>query len=234
MERGNPVILIVDNEIEICDLFRDFFDFMGYQSMVETDGEKAIQELETYSYDLLFIDLKLGSVSGVDILKLSKELHPDAEVIVVTGYGSEETVLKTLQYGAFSYIQKPISFSEIRIQTQQALAKRRFSLKTRDVRAILDNGNPQLAKHLEDLLNLDRFASFMNLSIDIETLADSILNGVAGILPGCYYSFLFFDDVNREMVISSDEPVKRDVAYVIESQMREYFEGLTNRELGDR
>ncbi|MHB9030725.1 MAG: sensor domain-containing diguanylate cyclase [Candidatus Latescibacterota bacterium] len=234
MERDNPVILIVDNEIEICNLFRDFFDFMGYQSLIETNGDKAINEMESYSYDLLFVDLKLGSVSGVDILKRSKEIHPDAEVIVVTGFGSEETVLRTLLHGAFSYIQKPISFSEIRIQTDQALARRRFTLKTKELRAIVGNEKPALAKHLDDILSLDRFSTFINLTIDIETLADSILSGVAGIIPGCYYSFLFFDDVNREMVIFSNELVKRDVAFVIESQMREYFEGLVNRELGDR
>lgn len=234
MVRGKPVILVVDNEIEIGNLFRDFFDFMGYESIVETDGEKVLRELAGIDYDLLFVDLKLGAVSGVDILRRSKELHPDAEVIVVTGYGSEETVLKTLLHGAFSYIQKPISFTEIRIQTEQAFAHRRFNAKTRELRLSLGDAGTVFGKHLDTILSLDRFSAFVNLTIDMETLADSILSGIAGILPGYSYSFLFFDEVNREMVIFADDQANSSTASVVEVQMKEYFEGLVNREMGNR
>jgi diguanylate cyclase (GGDEF)-like protein len=233
MSERKPSILIVDNEIEICNLFRDFFDFMGYESVIETNGEKLINELKTYQYDLMFVDLKLGNVSGMDILMLSKRVHPDAEVIVVTGFGSEETVLKTLNYGAFSYIQKPISFSEIKIQTEEALAKRRLNIKTRLLRGKLQSAGRSYLKHLDDILNLDRLSTFLNLTIDIETLADSILSGMAGILPGCYYSFLFFDDINREIVIFSKDPISRKTVEKIEMHIREFFENLVNRDLTD-
>lgn len=233
MERDRSLILIVDNEIEICNLFRDFFDFMGYDSIVETDGEKVLRDLDKIDYDLLFVDLKLDSISGIDILRRSKEVHPDAEVIVVTGFGSEETVLKTLLHGALSYIQKPISFTEIKVQTEQALARRRFNRLTSAVRGIVENADPALARHLDDILNLDRFSLFVNLTIDMESLADSILNGIAGIIPGRYYSLLFFDDVNREMVIYADEPRHGIPASSIEAQMLRYFQGLVNRELSD-
>ncbi len=105
MSLSKAKIFIVDNEKEICILFKDFFDFIGYESFYETDGEKILNELDTIDYDLIFVDLKLDTISGIEILKKSKIVHPLSEVIVVTGYGSEETVLKTLQYGASSYIQ---------------------------------------------------------------------------------------------------------------------------------
>jgi diguanylate cyclase (GGDEF)-like protein len=231
MNEKKPVILIVDNEIEICNLFRDFFDFMGYESVIETDGEKVLRELDTYQYDLMFVDLKLDNASGMDILMRSKSVRPDAEVIVVTGFGSEETVLKTLNYGAFSYIQKPISFSEIKVQTEEALAKRWFNTKTSLLRDRLRSEGSSHLKHLDDILNLDRLSTFLNLTIDIETLADSILSGVAGILPGYYYSFLFFDDVNREIVIYSNDSIPRKIAEKIESHIKEFFENLVNRDL---
>jgi diguanylate cyclase (GGDEF)-like protein len=233
MSGNKPVILIVDNEIEICNLFRDFFDFMGYTSIIETDGEKIIREMGSYRYDLMFVDLKLDNASGIDILRKSKAVHPDAEVIVVTGFGSEETVLKTLTYGAFSYIQKPISFSEIKIQTEEALAKRLFNTKTRLLGEALRAGNSNHSRHFENILNLDRFSTFLNLTIDIESLGDSILSGMAGILPGYCYSFLFFDDVNREIVIYSAGSLHRSAVEKIESQIREFFENLVNRDLSD-
>ncbi len=231
MSQNKPTVMVVDNETEICNLFRDFFDFIGYRTIVETDGDKVLHDLDTYEYDLLFVDLKLGSISGVDILRKSKIIHPDSEVIVVTGFGSEETVLRTLEYGAFSYIQKPISFSEIRIQAEDALAKRRFNSRTSRIRDLLGTMDPSLVRHLENLTNLDRLSTFVNLSIDMESLADSILSGTAGILPGYFYSFLHFDEINRELVIYSDQPVGRALTEKIESQMRTYFEGMLNREV---
>ena len=78
---------------------------MGYESTYETDGEKALANLESYKYDLLFLDLNLESMSGLEILKKSRIVHPLSEVIVVTGYGSDTTVLQTLNYGALSYIR---------------------------------------------------------------------------------------------------------------------------------
>jgi diguanylate cyclase (GGDEF)-like protein len=231
MSENKPMILIVDNEIEICNLFKDFFDFMGYDSMIETDGGKVLHGLESFHYDLMFVDLKLGSVSGVDILRRSKAVHPDAEVMVVTGFGSEETVLRTLNYGAFAYIQKPISFSEIKIQTEEALAKCKFNAKTSLLKAQIKSGNPVLLKHLDNILSLDRFSTFLNLSIDIESLADSILNGMANILPGYYYSLLFFDDVNREIVMYSTDPISRAVTQEVESHIKKFFENLVNRDL---
>jgi len=187
MDESKPVILIVDNEIEICNLFKDFFDFMGYESVIETDGKKIINEMDAYRYDLMFVDLKLDKVSGVDVLMRSKTVNPEAEVIVVTGFGSEKTVLSTLKNGAFSYIQKPISFSEIKVQTEEALAKRRFNAKTNLLRGALRSEDTIHRKHFEDILNLDRLSTFLNLTIDIESLADSILSGIAGISPGYFY-----------------------------------------------
>lgn len=233
MDESKPVILIVDNEIEICNLFKDFFDFMGYESVIETDGKKIINEMDAYRYDLMFVDLKLDKVSGVDVLMRSKTVNPEAEVIVVTGFGSEETVLSTLKNGAFSYIQKPISFSEIKIQTEEALAKRRFNAKTNLLRGALRSEDTIHRKHFEDILNLDRLSTFLNLTIDIESLADSILSGIAGISPGYFYSFLFFDEINREIVIYSNDPIHRKTAETIESQIRGFFEDLVNKDLND-
>lgn len=231
MLQEKPVILIVDNEIEICNLFRDFIDFMGYDSLIETDGEKILRDLDFIKYDVMFVDLKIGSISGVDILKKSKKVHPDSEVIIVTGYGSEETALKAMYFGSMSYIQKPISFSEIKVHTEEALAKRRFNIKTIALKNAMQPCAPSLMSHFNDILNLDRLSTYLNLTIDIETLADLILNGVADIIPGYYGSFFFFDDVNREMVIFSNDQAHTKAASMIEEQIKVFYENLVSREL---
>ncbi len=229
MSENKPKILIVDNEIEICNLFKDFFDFIGYDSTFETDGEKVLGELEKYEYELLFLDLKLGTISGIDILKKSKKLFPFSEVIVVTGYGTEETVLLTMHYGASSYIQKPISFSDIKIQTEEALAKRRFKLLNDSLRNAIPSGGKKLIRHFDNMVNLDRLSTFLNLTIDIDMLGDSILNGVADILPSKYYTFFFYDKINKEMVFYSCDSMTKKIIKSLEIKVKEAFEKLSNK-----
>jgi diguanylate cyclase (GGDEF)-like protein len=227
-----PKIFIIDNEIEICNLLKDFFEFTGYEASYETNGEKAFNELEGHDYELLFVDLRLNSISGIDILQKSKEIKPLSEVLVITGYGSEETILQTLQLGAFSYIQKPISFSEIKVQTEEALAKYRFNSKTLEFKSQISVVDPVLSKHFEDIVQLDKLSELLNLTIDIDALANSILKGITNLIPDKYYSFLFFDDINKEMIINSGIPASKKSIGTIQAEMKKHFEKLTNVKIG--
>ena len=224
-------IFIVDNEIEICHLFKDFFDFMGYDSTYETNGKKFLEEIASKTYDVLFLDLRLDDISGIEILKESKRVHPSSEVIVVTGFGSDETVLSSLNYGAMSYIQKPISFSEIKVQTDLAYSKQNFNIMTNKIQNLIAGQDSSLVNHFQNIINLDMFSVFLNMSIDIDSLADLVLYGINGILSCQYCSFLFIDNINREIVISSDEPINRTVVSAIEKKLVETYETLANKKL---
>jgi diguanylate cyclase (GGDEF)-like protein len=231
MSRKKPKILIVDNEIEICTLFKDFFDFIGYESTFQTDGELILRELDKMEYDLLFVDLKLDTISGIEIVKKSKKVHPISEIIVVTGFGSEDSVTETLHYGASSYIQKPISFSDIRIQTEQALARNSFNTMTDKIKKAISSESESMVKHFDNILKLDRLTAFLNLSIDINALGDSILAGTADILPGKYYTFFFYDKINREMVFYSRDTISKKTHKSLEGRVKTAFEKLSNKEV---
>ncbi|MFC1511711.1 diguanylate cyclase [Candidatus Latescibacterota bacterium] len=234
MSIGKPKVFIIDNEIEICNLMKDFFDFVGFDSLCESDGDKGFKNLNKIDYDIMFVDLRFnGTVSGIDILRKSKKVHPLSEVIIITGYGSEETIRETLRYGAFAYLQKPISFAEIKVHTAEALAKRRFNIKTEGIRNILTSADTSLTKHFEDIIHFDRLSEFLNLTIDINTLSESILTGVSSLIPGHFYSFLFFDDINKEMVISSPDPVCTATITEIRNEVRDHFEKIASVGIGD-
>jgi len=225
-----PKILIVDNELEICNLFKDFFDFIGYESSFETDGQIILDDLENREYDILFVDLKLPTISGIDILRKSKQVHPLSEVIVVTGFGSEETVLTTYQSGASSYIQKPISFSDIRIQTEQALSRRRFNIITHRLCEAV-SGDPVLKKHLEMMNHLERMSKFLSLTIDIDMLGDAILNGLASLLDTRYFTFLFYDKINSEIIVYSADPLSDKKVTALEAKTKNAFETFISKSI---
>ena len=160
-----------------------------------------------------------------------KRVHPSSEVIVVTGFGSDETVLSSLNYGAMSYIQKPISFSEIKVQTELAFSKQTFNIMTNKIKNLLTEQDSSLVSHFQNIINLDMFSVFLNMSIDIDSLADLILYGINEILSCKYCSFFFIDDINREIVISSAKPIHRSVVSAIEKELVETFETLANKKL---
>ena len=223
MDDVKPQLLIVDNEVEICSLFKDFFDFMGYGSTYETDGEKALENLETYEYDLLFLDLNLESMSGLEILKKSKKVHPLSEVIVVTGYGSDSSVLQTMNYGALSYIQKPISFKEIKAQTELGLAQYQSNLRSQRIEKLLNDQHPALEQHFHTMSKIERLTRVLSLSIDIDTVADSLLMSLSELLPGMYFSLFIIDDNNNEMIIYSPEPISSATVHYIETSITQYY-----------
>ena len=233
MGSGVPKIFIVDNEIEVCNLLKDFFDFIGYESQFETDGRKAYENIESYEYDVLFVDLRLDSISGIDILKRSKKIKPLSEVIVVTGFGSDETILQTFQYGASAYIQKPISFAEIKVQTEAALARRRLNIKNDRLKQLLDEHDPSMVKHFDDIVQIDKLSEFFNLTIDIEMLVDSILAGIATLIPRQYYTFFLYEEFAKEMVIFSRRGIPREVITGIQRAAKQEFERFSNAPVED-
>ncbi len=228
MTDTKPKILIVDNDIDICNLFKDFFDFIGYDSIYDTDGERVFRILETLDYDLMFVDLKMGTVSGIDIIRKSKQVHPLSEVIVVTGFGSEETVLTTLQYGAASYIQKPISFVDIRVQADQALARRRFGLRTDRLRHLAAGQDTELSTHIDRLLDLDKLSRYLNLTIDLDMLSDTLLHGLAEIVPADIYQFLYREESASDLVLHAPGTIARSDVPIIEEKITAAFAKQTS------
>ena len=79
----------------------------GYQVTCADDGHKAIGLLEKNQYDLLLCDIKLGDISGLDVLRASKKSNQDTVVILISAYASTETAVEAMKIGATDYLLKP-------------------------------------------------------------------------------------------------------------------------------
>ncbi|GAH95852.1 unnamed protein product, partial [marine sediment metagenome] len=110
-----------------------------------------------------------------------------------------------------------------------ALAKRRFKLLNDSLINAIPSGEKTLIRHFDNMVNLDRLSTLLNLTIDINMLGDSILNGVAEILPGKYYSFFFYDKINKEMVFYSRDSMTKKIIKSLEIKVKEVFEKLSNK-----
>jgi DNA-binding response OmpR family regulator len=104
-------MLIVEDERDICECLREFFTDRGFSVISVFSGEEAIARLGETSPDVILLDILLPGVSGIEVLKQAKQLHPSARVVMVTALDREDLRLQARSYGACGYVTKPFDFS---------------------------------------------------------------------------------------------------------------------------
>jgi DNA-binding NtrC family response regulator len=120
-------ILVVDDDASVRDFLERLFRKNGYEVDTAASGEAALKLAETRSYDVVVTDIKMPGVDGLEVLKHFKEQDPLVQVIMITGYASQETAIKALNMGAFYYILKPVKNDELKQVVKNALEIKRLS-----------------------------------------------------------------------------------------------------------
>lgn len=117
-------IICVDDEDVILDSFRKILVLDGYSVDTVNSGPEAFNLIKSHHYDFLFTDLKMPDMSGVEVAKTVKQVRPDIDVVIVTGYATVETAVECMKYGAMDYVQKPFTEDELLEFTKRSLIKR--------------------------------------------------------------------------------------------------------------
>jgi DNA-binding NtrC family response regulator len=106
-------ILIVDDDPGIQLLLSDFLAGFGHEEVTVGSGEEALVELNNSNFDVVFLDLMLPGIGGIEVLREIKSSNPGCEVIIITGHGSASSAIQALNLGAYAYINKPFDFQEL-------------------------------------------------------------------------------------------------------------------------
>jgi len=160
MTEKTPHILVVDDELSMREVLEYMLTKEGYQVSCAENGRKAIALLEKQHFDLLLCDIKLGDISGLDVLRASKKANQHTVVILISAYASTETAVEAMNEGAYDYVPKPFDKDEL----LQTIAKA-LDLKTIEhEKEILDDqlkqnlnfgllvGNSPAMKHIYKLI----------------------------------------------------------------------------------
>jgi DNA-binding NtrC family response regulator len=122
--RRLPTVLVVDDETGPRESLR--LVLRPHCRVLTADGGKdALRILAREAVDVVTLDLRMPELDGVRTLERIREIAPDVEVIIVTGFGSRESVIDTLYLGAYSYINKPFHVTDILETIRQAYRNRR-------------------------------------------------------------------------------------------------------------
>ena len=106
-------VLIVDDDLGIRQLMEDAIMEQGLKVVAVESGEEALKELERQHFDIIFLDLVLPGLSGVEVLRAIKERNKSTLVAIVTGYGDDPIALRAMSLGPLFLIRKPFKMSDI-------------------------------------------------------------------------------------------------------------------------
>jgi len=106
-------ILIIDDDIDMCQLLARFLQRKGFETDIATSGNKGIAKFKESAFDLVLCDFRLGDKEGGDVLKEIKQINQHAVVIIITGYSDIKIAVEVMKQGAFDYITKPLVPDEV-------------------------------------------------------------------------------------------------------------------------
>jgi DNA-binding NtrC family response regulator len=106
-------ILLVDDNINLCKTMGLVLKRKGFEVMSAEEGPRAIELVKERSFDIIFMDIKMPLMNGVEVYKRIKKIRPEITVIMMTAYAVEDLIQEALQEGAYGVIYKPLNIDEI-------------------------------------------------------------------------------------------------------------------------
>lgn len=116
-------ILLVDDEVEFVQTLSERLQSRQIKSSVVYNGEEALSFVEKDEPEVMVLDLKMPGIDGIEVLRRTKKDHPNTEIIILTGHGSEREKQLALELGAFAYLEKPVDIDVLAETMKKAYAK---------------------------------------------------------------------------------------------------------------
>src|SRR5262249_31449735 len=134
-------LLIVDADREVRDLCREVAESVGFKVYAAEGPRSALRQMEVQPVDVVLLDVRQSAQDGQDLLVKFKEIHPQTEVIMLSGQATVDSVVTAMKSGACDFIRKPFKPEELRVLLTRAAGRLRNSLEERIVREHLQS-NP--------------------------------------------------------------------------------------------
>jgi DNA-binding NtrC family response regulator len=131
-------IMIVDDEMIVRESLLHWFEKYGHRVEAAASGFEALERLEKCPFDLLFVDIKMPGMNGIDLLGKVKEEYPDTIVVVITAYGSIETAVNAMKMGAADYLLKPFKPEQLSLVIEKVTHQKRLVSEYEYVRGRLE------------------------------------------------------------------------------------------------
>ena len=110
-EKGR--ILVVDDDVNICEVLKDILELEGYDVDTASSGYEALDRGRENKYEVVLMDIKMDGINGVEAFKEFKKIQPGVPCIMISAYAMEELIQESLREGAFAILSKPLDHKEL-------------------------------------------------------------------------------------------------------------------------
>jgi DNA-binding NtrC family response regulator len=138
-------ILVVDDELSVRDSLTKWFTEDGYKADSAADATEALKKFKPGAWDIIFLDIKLPGMDGMELQHRIKNIDPNATIIMITAYASVDTAVKSLKEGAYDYVTKPVDPDYLSHLVTNVIKQRR-----------LLSENIQLKEQIQELYEIDQ------------------------------------------------------------------------------
>ena len=133
-----PRILVVDDEPAIRDTMRMLLDYDGYETVLAASGQEGLDLIERDAPDLVFLDIKMPGMDGLEVLSRLRTTNDTLPVVIVSAHGSATAALEAGRLGAFRFIEKPLSKDYVLDAVREGLELGTLRKENRQLRSALD------------------------------------------------------------------------------------------------
>ncbi len=127
-------ILIIDDERSIRNTLKDILEFEKHHVSLAENGLKGLEAAQNEMFDLIFSDIKMPEMDGIELLTQLKEKDIEAPIVMISGHGNIETAVECIKKGAFDFIEKPIDLNRLLITVRNALEKKDLVVETKNLK----------------------------------------------------------------------------------------------------
>ena len=132
-------LLIVDDERRMCIVLKTAFENSNYLVTTANSGESALAAMSVETFDVIISDVKMPGISGLELLKKTKEKCPETRVLLMTAYADTQTAVDAMKNGAYDYIIKPFNIDELRHKVANILENRSLRKENQELKQKLKN-----------------------------------------------------------------------------------------------
>lgn len=146
-----PRVLVVDDEEDLLNVFRDLFSQRGESIDTAMSGEEAVEKIQNGNYEVVITDINLPGINGLEVLRVAKTENPNACVIMITGFASASSAITALREGAYDYITKPFDLWEVSQIIDRGVEAHRLAAENKSLLKDLKDANARLKSQEENL-----------------------------------------------------------------------------------
>lgn len=151
-------ILVIDDEKSIRNTMKDILGFEGHEVVLAENGMEGLIAAKTEKPEVVFCDIKMPKMEGIEVLERIKEIHPEMPVIMISGHGTIDTAIEAIKKGAYDFIEKPLDLNRILITIKNAtdkslLIQETKTLKTKVSRKYDMIGSSEALNHIRMMID---------------------------------------------------------------------------------